>query len=140
MKTKSPSQSKRPGIQAHSCSRKSGKLLRAATGTAALILVFVLLSEHATAERMNACQLTADTVLRSCRRAAQSDYWLALAKCDNLANPADRERCQRQARADRNDARRTCKEQKDARLAACERLGGAPYDPVINPSNFVIPR
>jgi hypothetical protein len=112
-------------------------LLLAATGTAALILVFILLSEHAAAERMNACQLTANTVLRSCRRAAQSDYWLALAKCDNLADPSDLERCQRQAPTDRNDARRTCEEQKDARLAACERLGGAPYDPVINPSNFV---
>jgi hypothetical protein len=30
-------------------------------------------------------------------------------------------------------------EQNHARLAACERLGGAPYDPVIDPSNFIAP-
>jgi hypothetical protein len=60
-----------------------------------------------------------------------------LGKCENLADPAERDACQRQASADRQDARQTCQEQNDARLAACERLGGAPYDPVIDPSNFV---
>jgi len=30
-----------------------------------------------------------------------------------------------------------CKDQFDARQAVCDRLGGAPYDPVINPSDFV---
>jgi len=62
---------------------------------------------------------------------------LALGKCDNLADPAARAQCQNQASADLNDARQTCQEQNDARLAACARLGGAPYDPVIDPSNFV---
>src|SRR4029077_18368300 len=62
---------------------------------------------------------------------------LALAKCDNLAEPAARSQCQSQASADLNDARQTCQEQNDVRLAACDRLGGAPYDPVIDPSNFV---
>jgi hypothetical protein len=35
------------------------------------------------------------------------------------------------------DALDTCKDQLDARQAVCERLGEAPYDPVINPANFV---
>jgi hypothetical protein len=43
----------------------------------------------------------------------------------------------KQALADRKDAQQTCEEQDDARLAACERLGRAPYDPMIDPSNFV---
>jgi len=39
--------------------------------------------------------------------------------------------------ADLKEAQRTCKDQREARQAACERLGPAPYDPVINPANFV---
>jgi hypothetical protein len=58
-------------------------------------------------------------------------------KCNNLADPAARENCRNQASADLNDTWQTCEEQKDARLAACERLGPAAYDPVIDPSNFV---
>jgi hypothetical protein len=48
-----------------------------------------------------------------------------------------RPQCQSQASTDLNDAQQTCQEQNDVRLAACDRLGGAPYDPVIDPSNFV---
>jgi len=83
------------------------------------------------------CRRTAQDVLTSCREAAKSDYSLALGKCDNLVDPAARSQCQSQASADLNDARQTCQEQNDVRLAACDRLGGAPYDPVIDPSNFV---
>jgi len=85
----------------------------------------------------DSCRQTAQDTLTSCRNAAQSDYSLALAKCDNLADPAARAQCQSQASADLNDAQQTCQEQNDVRIAACDRLGGAPYDPVIDPSNFV---
>jgi len=85
----------------------------------------------------DSCRQTAQDTLTSCRNAAQSDYSLALAKCDNLADLAARAQCQSQASADLQDARQTCQAQKDARLAACQRLGGAPYDPVIDPLNFV---
>jgi len=85
----------------------------------------------------DACRQTAQDTLTSCRNAAQSDYSLALAKCDNLTDPAAQAQCQSQASADLNDAQQTCQEQNDVRLAACARLGPAPYDPVIDPSNFV---
>jgi len=85
----------------------------------------------------DSCRQTAQDTLTSCRNAAQSDYSLALAKCDNLADPAARAQCQSQASTDLNDAQQTCQEQNDVRIAACDRLGGAPYDPVIDPSNFV---
>ncbi|MBI3795883.1 MAG: hypothetical protein HY268_02810, partial [Deltaproteobacteria bacterium] len=44
--------------------------------------------------------------------------------------------CLQQAAADLKDARQTCAEQNDARLAVCDRLGRAAYDPVITPANF----
>jgi len=38
---------------------------------------------------------------------------------------------------DLKDAQQTCNAQFDARQTVCARLGGAPYDPVIDPNNFV---
>ncbi|PYK07833.1 MAG: hypothetical protein DME61_11810, partial [Verrucomicrobia bacterium] len=105
-----------------------------------LLLIALLVSGLAfngKAQQTDFCRRTAQDALASCRDAAQSDYSLALGKCDNLADPAARAQCQNQASADLTDARQTCQEQNDARLAACGRLGGAPYDPVIDPSNFV---
>jgi hypothetical protein len=85
----------------------------------------------------NFCQLTAEDALLSCRTKALSDSQLALGKCDNIANAARRKACKQQAAADFKDAQRTCGDQHEARLAVCERLGGAAYDPVIKPANFV---
>src|SRR6476661_3040346 len=118
MKVEPRSQLKRPGVADQSRRRRSARLLLSAKGTAALILVLILVNGHAAAQPENACVLTANTVLRSCQRAAQSDFWLALAKCDNVTEPAARQRCRRQARADLKDTRQTCVEQNDARLAA----------------------
>jgi hypothetical protein len=103
----------------------------------ALMVSGLAFNGEAGVEEPDFCRRTAQDVLTSCRDAAQSDYSLALAKCDNLADPAAQAQCRNHASADLNDARQTCQEQDDARLAACERLGEAPYDPVIDPSNFV---
>src|SRR5438094_10606173 len=103
----------------------------------ALMVSGLAFNAEAGVEAPDFCRRTAQDVLTSCRNAAQSDYSLALGKCDNLADPAARAQCQDQASADLTDARQTCQEQNDARLAACARLGGAPYDPVIEPSHFV---
>jgi len=88
------------------------------------------------AEPPDFCRRTAQDVLTSCREAAQSDYSLALAKCDNLADPAAQARCQNQASADLNDALQTCQGGFQVRQEACQRLGPAAYDPVIDPTNF----
>ena len=101
------------------------------------LLVFTLANRAATAGTINACQRTAAAVHRSCRAGAHSDYQLALGKCANIADATERKACADQAAADFKDALKTCRQQFDARLAACERLGPAPYDPVINPANFV---
>src|SRR5258707_4670644 len=105
-----------------------------------LLLIALMVSGSAfngEAQQTDFCRRTAQDALASCRDAAQSDYSLVWAKCDILADPAARAQCQSQASADLNDARQTCQEQNDARLAACDPLGRAPYDPVIDPSNFV---
>ena len=85
----------------------------------------------------NFCKLTAQTALHSCQVAAQSDLLLALGKCDNVADPEERKACRQQASADATDALGQCRAQHSVRQGACPRLGGRPYDPVIDPANFV---
>jgi len=85
----------------------------------------------------NFCGLSSENALVSCYRAAGSDYWLAVGKCNNLSILAERRACKQQALADVKDERQSCDDQHHARNAVCKRLGKKPYDPVINPANFV---
>ena len=100
--------------------------------------VLVLASSATWAEGgKNFCKLTAQVALESCRVNAQSDLLLALGKCDNVADPAQRKACRQQASADMKAALEECQAEHDVRQGACPRLGGQPYDPVIDPANFV---
>jgi uncharacterized membrane protein len=103
---------------------------------AGALLVFNLANIAAAAGATNFCRLTSDKALSSCRAGAQSDYLLALAKCDNVSDAAERKACQQQARSDKKDARQSCNDQRDARNSVCKQLGGGRYDPVIDPANF----
>jgi len=105
-----------------------------------LNLVFIisfLCAVSTVSAKINFCRKTSQAALQSCKAAAQSDYSLALGRCDNLSDPAAVKACQQQASADKKDALKTCDAQYDARQAVCQRLGGAPYDPAIDPNNFV---
>src|SRR5262249_3610093 len=83
------------------------------------------------------CTQSAINAKTSCDAQAQADYWLARAKGSNIADPEQRRQCRQQARQDREAALEECQGQLDARLALCEELGEDPYDPVIDPANFV---
>lgn len=83
------------------------------------------------------CQKTAGDALAGCRGAAQSDYQVALGKCINLTDPTARRSCETDARASLSDALQTCQGGYAVRLTACAKLGGAAYDPAIDPANFV---
>ena len=85
----------------------------------------------------NTCRQTAVAALTSCKAAAQSDYEVALGKCVNITNPAGRRACEKQAKADFNDALDECQGGFEVRQSACEKFGPAPYDPPIDPANFV---
>lgn len=102
-----------------------------------LLVTGFIAAATAVAGATDFCQLTSQNALNSCRTGAQSDYSLALGNCDNLSTFAKRQNCRQQASADLGDARALCNDQFAARQAACSLLGGAPYDPRINPGNFV---
>ncbi len=125
------------GNEDHPGYRESARFLSSAMLAAGItILLFTLVNAQPGADQANFCHQTAQAALTSCRAAAESDYWVGLGKCDNLSDPAARQSCRNQAQADLNDARKSCNQQNDVRLGACQRLGPAPYDPVIDPSNF----
>src|SRR5258708_2551153 len=107
------------------------------TRTLALLLLTSCLAGWAQGAQENSCKTTSSAALRACRFEAQSDYQLALGKCANLSAPAARKVCRLQARTNYLDALASCRDQFVARQKVCDRLGGAPYDPVINPSNFL---
>jgi hypothetical protein len=91
----------------------------------------------ATGAQRNPCELSAAVVLLSCQDDARSDYLLGLANCVNLTDARAQKACRQQTVADKTDALDTCDGQNEARDDVCSRLGGAPYDPVISPANFV---
>jgi len=127
------------GINVHSSHQASTRFLSSAmlvAGTA--ILPFTSVSAEPAANQTNFCQKTSQAALISCRRAAESDFWIAWGKCDNLSDFRARESCRNQASADLDDASNSCDQQNDVRLAACDRFGPTQYDPVIDPSNFVV--
>jgi hypothetical protein len=92
--------------------------------------------ENSATQSTNICLQTARDALASCKSAAQSDHQLALGKCINITDPAARRSCDTQAAADLADALDTCEGGFEVRQESCQKLGPAPYDPVINPRNF----
>jgi len=108
-------------------------------GLAVAALLACNLVGHALAatDAVNACQQTAKDVLAGCQGSAQSDYQVAIGKCVNVSDQTARKACQKQAAADLDDALQTCKGGFGVRKETCDKLGPAPYDPVIDPKNFV---
>ena len=116
---------------------KSRQWLVAGVLAAVTLLATNLAAKPIAAQSGNACQQTAAAALASCNGAAQSSYQTALGKCVNLTDPTARGTCEKQAAADLKDALDTCEGGFEVRRAACEKFGPAPYDPVIDPANFV---
>ena len=85
----------------------------------------------------DACRTATNAVYNSCTAGAQSDKALAIGKCDNLADATASKACRAQAASDAKDGRDGCAEQRKFRIAACGKLGPAPYSPAIDPVNFV---
>lgn len=105
-----------------------------------LLTLFVIGLTPATtclAEETNICQLSSQKELRSCRTGAQSTLQLALAQCDNVSDAQGRLACKQQAFASQKDALSLCDGQFSQRQRICQKLGPAPYDPVIDPADFV---
>ncbi len=83
------------------------------------------------------CTRTAEYAHVSCRYEAYDDYYRDLGKCENESDPADALSCKKEARATLKEALALCGEQSDAREDLCDEIGEGPYDPAVDPANFV---
>ena len=88
----------------------------------------------------NSCTQTTHAAFLACQHEKTDDHWIAVGNCVNLSDPGAREECFLDAKAEFKQAREECSDQKEARHGICEELGEAPYDPQIDPANFVDPR
>jgi hypothetical protein len=108
-----------------------------------ITLLFCLLisfqSSVSAAAKDNVCRVTTKFAFESCHAGVVSNYALALAACINEAEIVDRKTCERVSKAARSEGNSDCRDIREARNNICRDLGPAPYDPIIDPANFLTP-
>jgi hypothetical protein len=102
------------------------------------VLFAVVLTAAATAVAgtPNVCQLTSHDGLNSCNKGAQGDYWTAVGLCANISDQGSRQACHQKAKSDYQSALTSCRDQFTERQQICQKVGGGPYDPTIDPANY----
>ena len=91
---KTPSQLNTLSIEDHSGDRESARFLSSGTLAAGVtILLFTLVNAEPAGEPPDFCGRTAQAALTSCRRAAESDFWVAWGKCTNLCGSCRTAHC-----------------------------------------------
>lgn len=88
-------------------------------------------------EGPNICGKTTGQLLKACRLEARDDYRVGTAICLNLSDSQAAETCKIATQEVRSEALAECRDFREARDEVCEGVGQGPYDPVIDPANFV---
>ena len=103
----------------------------------ATVLMIGIINSSAVAEQItpNWCKETSYDLLTSCNFGVRDDYNLALGKCQNL--PGERKACRQLASEEKQSGFEDCTAQFEARQRICRTLGRNPYNPLIDPANFV---
>ncbi len=91
----------------------------------------------AAGEGPNICGKTTGQLLKACRLEARDDYRVGTAICLNLSDSQAAEACKIATQEARSEALAECRDFREAREEVCEGVGQGPYDPVIDPANFV---
>lgn len=99
--------------------------------------VIAAIRGQSAALRGGRCTQSAQAALKACRLSADEDYWIAIGNCENESDTAEKSMCERDASAARRETKSECDTHYDARKEICAALGEDPYDPVIDPANFV---
>ena len=106
----------------------------------ALLLACIGLPDPALAgpaAKPKACTATAKNARAACEFSAADDYQIAIGICTNITDKADRADCLAEAKQDRRDQGPACREEFAARREVCGLIGEGPYDPDINPGDFL---
>ncbi|MCZ6598059.1 MAG: hypothetical protein O7B99_10495 [Planctomycetota bacterium] len=83
------------------------------------------------------CDTTANVVARGSIRGLQFDLAVAAGNCLNLTDGEEVEECMKAAWEEFDEGVEEVLEQLEARRDLCEKLGGGPYAPEIDPEDFV---
>jgi hypothetical protein len=116
------------------------KIVRLGLTVIMFIALLGLLSTPALAHgRYNkrACSKTASSAYLACQYEVKDDYWIAQGNCYNLSDKDERAECFDEAKAEYKETKGECQDQLEARKEVCEEVGEAPYEPEIDPANFV---
>ena len=96
-------------------------------------------SRHRHRLQPRACSETASDAFSACQHEKEDDYWIDKANCQNLSDKVAKADCFETAKEDFEEAKAECQDQLEARKDLCDQLGEAPYNPEIDPANFVKP-
>lgn len=100
------------------------------------LAVFLTTTVIAAAGASNICQVTSQAGLNSCKKSAESDYANAIGVCANITDSQSQRACLQKAKSNFQSAESSCQDQLKERNQICQKLGGAAYDPFIDPANF----
>ena len=97
-------------------------------------------SRLATAEAAEKlCTGTSKAARQACRSEVKDDFFIATGICLNLSTKDARKACKAEAKVAAKEAKEECGAVFEARELICDALGQGPYDPVINPADFLLP-
>src|SRR5262245_36235715 len=116
--------------------RTRTRMLAALTFSIAMPLVFALAQNNQTQRANDFCSQTARALFDACKSEAADNSAKQKAICINISDPQKRRECLDGIDETRDENIATCKEQRDARLAACVSLGEDRYDPTFDPAAF----
>jgi hypothetical protein len=103
----------------------------------ALISIDISQAGKRSRDRARFCSRTAMAAFVACQNEIKDDYWIAVGNCNNISETEPRAECLEDANAEYKEGKELCGDQREARLELCEELGEAPYDPVLDPEDFV---
>lgn len=89
-----------------------------------------------------ACTNTSNLLKSSCSFDVHDDFYKSLADCTNFSEKSDRRACRKEARAERREGSKECRDIFRARKQLCASTGEEPYDPEFGEDyadNFVDP-
>lgn len=88
-------------------------------------------------EGEGACSMTTDAQANACEAGVRDDYFIAIANCLNYSDSEVKEACMEDAIDERNEGFEECDDIEEAHEGLCAIFGEDPYDPQINPANFL---
>jgi hypothetical protein len=106
-----------------------------------IILMFVLMGflfvPSAQAAKPGTCTKVAENARAASKNEIRDEYWIAVGKCNNLADSGIRKNCRDLAREELQEAKSLSRQQFKARKSLCASIGEQPYDLVFDPLDFV---